>query len=43
MIPEWFVISCAIIVICAFCLGIIVGVKIGIDVSYWKGDDDYHV
>ena len=40
---EWFIIASAILIICAFAAGVIVGVKIGLDISYYKGDDDFHV
>lgn len=43
MIPEWFAIACGIIVICAFALGVIVGVKMGLDISWDREDDNFHV
>ena len=42
-LAEWFVIASAILIICAFAAGVIVGVKIGLDISYLKGDDNFHV
>lgn len=42
-LAEWFIIASAILIICAFVAGVIVGVKIGMDISYYKGDDDFHV
>lgn len=42
MIAEWFVIACGIIIVCAFALGVIVGVKMGLDMSADR-EDDFHV
>ena len=44
MIPEWLIISCGIIIVCAFGLGLIIGVKMAMDFfTEHREDDDYHV
>lgn len=43
MIPEWMVIATAILIVFAFAIGVIVGVKMGLDIAYRKDDDDFHV
>ena len=45
---EWLVIACGIIIVCAFAIGVVVGVCMGMDMfgsasdDIWEGDD-FHV
>lgn len=48
MIQEWLVIASAILIICAFAVGVVVGVCMGLDMfskasdDIWR-EDDFHV
>lgn len=39
MVSEWIIIAAAILIICAFALGVIVGVCMGLDISVNVSDD----